>query len=134
MLNPFPELLTYSTFGPFILRLVIGLIFLNLGVLKFRGEKKRWLTSLEALAIKPADVILSIYAVIQVVGGLMLILGLYTQIAALVFVVLTGIEFYIEWMEKTILKRDIVFYLLTLAIACSLLLTGAGAFAFDIPL
>jgi uncharacterized membrane protein YphA (DoxX/SURF4 family) len=116
------------------LRVVIGLIFLDLGMLKFKGERYRWLQSFEALNLKPADVLVSIYAAIQVVGGLMLILGLYTQIAALVFVVFTAMEYSIEQREKSILKRDIVFYILTLAIAVSLLLTGAGTFAFDIPL
>ena len=43
-------------------------------------------------------------------------------------------QFYIEYKDATILKRDLTFYTLVLAIAISLLLTGAGAFAFDIPL
>lgn len=134
MLNTFPELLAFSTIGPFILRLVIGVMFIDLGVLKFKGERREWLQSFETLGLRPADLLLSIYAVVQLVGGAMLVLGLWTQVAALIFVIFTAIEFYIEWKEGDVLKRDIVFYILTLAIAFSLLLTGAGAFAFDIPL
>jgi uncharacterized membrane protein YphA (DoxX/SURF4 family) len=109
-------------------------MFIDLGVLKFKGERQEWLRSFETLGLRPADLLLSIYAVVQLVGGAMLVLGLWTQVAALIFVIFTAIEFYIEWTEGDVLKRDIVFYILTLAIAFSLLLTGAGAFAFDIPL
>lgn len=134
MLNPFPELLTYSLMGPFILRVVLGLIFLDLGLLKFRSEKQRWIASFQAMHLGPADILVSIYATLEVVGALMLGFGLYTQIAALAFIIFTALEFYIEYKDAYILKRNIVFYLLVLAISASLLLTGAGTFAFDIPL
>ena len=134
MLNPFPDLLTYAMLGPFILRVVIGLIFIDLGFLKFRNEKRAWLSSFETLGLRPADLFLSLYAILQVIGGLMLLAGLWTQIATLGFVIFTGIELYVEWAAKEILKRDIVFYVLVFAISLSLLLTGAGAYAIDIPL
>jgi uncharacterized membrane protein YphA (DoxX/SURF4 family) len=134
MLNPFPSLLTYSTLAPFILRLVLAFIVLDLGFLKFGKEKFRWIASFEALHLKPADLWVKAIALIDIVGGLMLLVGLYTQIAALAFVIIFGIELYIEWKDGSILRRDLTFYFLVLAIAISLLLTGAGAFAFDIPL
>ncbi|MEK7194565.1 MAG: hypothetical protein AAB660_02665 [Patescibacteria group bacterium] len=117
MLNPFPELLVYTTFAPFILRLVLGLIYLDLGVLNF---KKTGNTKL--------------LGGVEVIGAIMLLMGLYTQIAAILFIIISGVSFYIEYKDATVLKRDIVFYLLILAIAVSLLLTGAGAYAKDLPL
>lgn len=134
MLNPFPELLSFSPLAPLILRLVLGLIFLDLGILKFKSERKRWVASFQALHLNPAQLLVTIFGLIEVVGGVLLLLGAWTQIAALIFVVLVGLEFYIEYKDASVLKRDIVFYILVLAIAVSLLLTGAGAFAFDIPL
>ncbi len=134
MLNPFPELLNYSLLAPFILRVVLGLIFLDLGTLKFRSEKARWLASFETLGLRPADFFVPVYGILQVVGGAMLLLGLWTQVAALAFVLFTGAELYIEWSGREFLKRDFTFYLLIFVIAISLLLTGAGAYAFDIPL
>ena len=133
MLNTFPELLMYSFFGPFILRVLLGLIFLDLGVLKLRSEKERWLESFETLGLRPADLFVPIYALLQISGGLLLIIGLWTQVAALVFAISTGIELYVEWKAREILKRDMVFYLLIFVISLSLLLTGAGAYAIDIP-
>lgn len=117
MLNPFPELLIYSTLAPFILRVVLGFIYLDLGILNLR---KRGYTKL--------------LGIVEIVGALMLFIGFYTQIAAILFIVIAGVSFYIEYKDEAVLKRDIVFYLLVLAIAVSLLLSGAGAYAKDIPL
>jgi uncharacterized membrane protein YphA (DoxX/SURF4 family) len=102
--------------------------------LKFRGEKERWLASFETLGLRPVDLFLPIYAILQIVGGFLLLIGLWTQVAALAFVIFTGIELYVEWRVQEILKRDMVFYILIFVISLSLLLTGAGAYAIDIPL
>jgi len=134
MLNPFPDLLNLTLFGPLILRILLGLIFIDLGLLKLRGEKEGWLASFETLGLRPTSLFLPLYALLQIIGGLLLLAGLWTQIAALTFVIFTLIELYIEWQAREILKRDFVFYLLIFTISLSLLLTGAGAYAIDIPL
>jgi uncharacterized membrane protein YphA (DoxX/SURF4 family) len=134
MLNTFPELLTYSQVGPFILRLVLGLILIDVGLLKFRGERSEWIKAFDAYKIKPAYIFVSLFGLLEIIGGSLLVIGLYTQIAALVFVVLSAIEFYTEYTEGNVIRRDIVFYALVFAISLSLLLTGAGAYAKDIPL
>ena len=134
MLNPFPDLLTYSQLAPFILRVILGLIFVDLAFLKFGREKIEWKKRFEALGLRPADILVALYAILQFAAGIMLIAGFYTQIAALIIAIFSGTELYIEYKNASILKRDLVFYILIFAIAISLLLTGAGAFAFDIPL
>lgn len=134
MLNPFPELLMYSMLAPFILRVLLSLIFIDLGFLKFRGEKESWRASFDTLGLRPADLFLSLYALLQILGGLLLLVGLWTQVAALAFVIFSGTELYVEWKAREILKRDMVFYLIIFAISLSLLLSGAGAYAIDIPL
>jgi uncharacterized membrane protein YphA (DoxX/SURF4 family) len=134
MLNPFPELLNYSLLAPFILRVVVGFIFLDLGLLKFRSEKERWIASFETFRLRPADLFVALYGSLQILGGVMFIVGAWTQIAALGFVIFTGSELYIEWKMREVLKRDLTFYLLLFIISLSLLLTGAGAYAIDLPL
>lgn len=134
MLNPFPELLTYSLLAPFILRVVAGFIFIDLGRLVLQGEKTRWLTSLSALNIPRPEMTVKILGLLEIVGGLMLIAGFYTQISALVLAILTFAEAFVEYKEPVLLKRNFVFYVLLLTISLSLLLSGAGAFAVDIPL
>jgi len=64
----------------------------------------------------------------------MLILGFYTQISALILAIITFAETYIEYKESAILKRNLIFYIILFAILLSLLLSGAGAFAIDLPL
>ncbi len=134
MLNPFPELLTYGLLSPFILRVVVGFIFVNLGLLAFKGEKERWIVSLATLNIPNPKIAVKIFGAIEFVGGVMFLLGYYTQIAALVLALLTFAEAYVEYKDPTILKRNFVFYVLILAITLSLLFSGAGAFAIDLPL
>lgn len=131
--NLFPELFSFSLIAPFILRIVIGLIFLNLGSLKLGKEKAGWLTSLEILNIKPAGFFVGLLGIVEALGGLLLIAGAYTQISALVLGIIALVELFIEYKEESILKRDFVFYLLLAAICVSLLLTGAGLWAIDVP-
>jgi uncharacterized membrane protein YphA (DoxX/SURF4 family) len=134
MLTVFPELLNYHLLAPFILRVVLGFVLFNLGYQKFKSERIQWENTFDALRLKPKGGLVTIFASIEILGGLALIAGFYTQIAALVFVAITFMELYIEQREEALLKRDVVFYLLLLAIAASLLFTGAGFFAFDLPL
>jgi len=134
MLNPFPELLTYSLLAPFILRLMVGIIFINLGLLIFKGEKDRWQISLSTLNIPNPKLAVKIFGGIEIIGGVMLVLGFYTQIAALMLGILVFAQAYVEYKDPAILKRNFVFYSLILAIVISLLFSGAGTFAIDLPL
>ena len=108
--------------------------FINLGYLKFGREKNSWTNFFNLTFLKPANLWVKIFALIQIVGGLMLIAGFYTQITALVFVVITLVELGVEKREPALINRNFVFYLLLFAISLSLLFSGAGAFAVDLPL
>jgi uncharacterized membrane protein YphA (DoxX/SURF4 family) len=78
--------------------------------------------------------LVTLFGGLELIGGLMLIGGVYTQGVAIIFALLTGTELYLEWKDASLIKRNFVFYLLLLAITLSLLFTGAGKAAFDIPL
>jgi len=134
MLNVFPDLLVFSMLAPFIIRVVAGFTFLNTGILKLSREKGRWLISLEELRISKTSIVLKILAAVEIVGGILLIAGAWTQASALVLAIFTALAFLIEYKDPFILKRNLSFYLLLLSITLSLLFSGAGAFAFDLPL
>ena len=134
MLNPFPDLLVYSLIAPLFLRVVAGAIFVNLGILAFRGEKQRWLNSFSVLRIPQPILTLKILSAIEIIGGIMLIVGFYIQIITLILALFIFAESYIEYKDPSILKRNLVFYIMLLTIIISLLFSGAGAFAFDLPL
>ena len=131
--NIFPELFTYSLIAPLILRVVAGFVFFNLGSLKLGKEKNGWINSLHILGVKPAGFFAGLLGVAEALGGLLLIVGAYTQITALILAVICVSELLIEYKEESILKRDMVFYLLLASICVSLLLTGAGLLAVGIP-
>lgn len=134
MLNPFPGLLLYSMLAPFFLRVVAGFIFIDLGLLSWRKERERWVISLKAIRIPKPEVAVRVIGIVEVLAGAMLLAGFYTQIAALILAILTLAEAYIEYKDPAILKRNLVFYILLFAITLSLLFSGAGAYAFDLPL
>ncbi len=134
MLNLFPDLLAYGLLAPAIVRLVAGFVFFNLGVLKLRRERGRWVRSFVSLRLKPARVLVVLFGVIECVGGAMLLAGFLTQVAALVLALFLLAELLVELLTPDALPRTLPFYLLLLAIVTSLLFSGAGFFALDLPL
>lgn len=129
----FPELLIYTEFSPFILRIVLGLVLLNLGYLKFSAEKKRWRESFGALHMPTAAKLVNLFGIIQILSGILLFAGIYTQVIALILAVTLLFELVIESIAETILIRNFTFYLLLFVITFSLLFTGPGMFALDLP-
>lgn len=134
ILNTFPELLNFSILSPFILRVVLGLIVLNLGILKLTSEKHSWEKLFETIHLTPAHYLLKTLAFIEIAGGIMFLLGSYTQLTAIIFSVLFFCEAVLEYREDSLEKRNLTFYILLFAIALSLIFTGAGAYAFDLGL
>lgn len=134
ILNLFPELLTLEPLAPLILRVALGLIVMNIGYLKWRSEGPQFKIFFEALNLPNKDSVIKGFGLLEVIVGLSLFVGIFTQLAALILVLISGIELFAEYKESSLVKRDIVFYILVFAISLSLLFTGAGAFSFDLPL
>ena len=86
------------------------------------------------MGLKPSVFWRKLLGYIEIIGGIILIIGLYTQGAALLLAILVLIELIIEYKEPTFVKRDLAFYVLLLTLTISLLLTGPGLIAFDLPL
>ncbi|MDP3646168.1 MAG: hypothetical protein Q8R25_03705 [bacterium] len=128
MLNPFPELLTWGLAAAFILRLLVGLSFgvyaIKLGVAIGTGK----------LAAQKTLEILWALCFVTFAVGVFLTIGLYTQIAAIAAAILLAAAVVAQDRAKTLLPRDRVYYLSLLIVALVLLVTGAGFFAFDLPL
>jgi len=134
MLSPFPALFAFSWFAPTIIRIVLGVFFVRFGLAKLRSEKSDKLTFFELAGFPRARAFLLITAWVEIIGGAMLFVGFYAQVAAIALSVIMAGAVWIKRQKPELLKNDIEFYVLLLVATASLILTGAGAFAFDIPL
>jgi len=121
MLNVFPNLLTYSFFAPTLLRVALALLFIYVAYVQY--SKRAHLGQFAWISI-----------ILHAALAVMLFVGYYTQVAALAgglgslvgLFRIRGTEHFIVYSKSTLL--------LIVTICLSLLLTGAGAFAFDLPL
>ena len=112
----FPELFNFSFLAPFVLRIALSVPLIQRGFGKIiAGEKT------------PQRIL----GGIVFASGILLLIGLFTQAAAIVVSI-------IIIANSIILRgkhpRSLTERLIKLAIAVSLILTGPGIFAFDLPL
>lgn len=127
MLNPFPELLTFGLLSPFIIRICLGIMFVRHGYFKLFKNR-------DELAGKTAKNVMIAVGSVEIIGGIMLLLGFLTQIAALVLAILVLSVAIYKKRSGGITKRDLSFAVFVFLILISLLFSGAGFFAFDVPL
>jgi len=127
ILNPLPELLSFTSLAPLLLRVVIGVYFL---------EQFSAIVHTKYIQKKNTE-IKNIFKYLvggKTLGAIAVIIGLYTQIAVLILIVLTIIDIIFEQKSGKLKRTKLQFYLFIIAILLSLLVTGAGFFAIDIPL
>ncbi len=117
MLSLFPSLLVYGVLAPFLLRVILGITVVYFGM-NYIQQKQH------------TPVILGM---IEIILGLLLLVGVYTQAAALLVALILGLKLGKKIATRAFLTHGVNYYLILLVIALSLALSGAGAFAFDRP-
>ncbi len=115
-LSLFPSLLTFGLFAPLLLRLVVSYFLIINGRKNFVVNKKIWL------------------AAPQIICGLMLFIGVYTQVVVLVALISIKLEWWTSRKISPVTNDKMMVYWFTGIILLSLILTGPGAFAIDYPL
>lgn len=164
MINPFPTLLDFGLLAPTILRLVLGGYFIYLGYIKLSNKTSKeenislWddqkmdllgfvngqkfshkhkgdmITFFDSLSIGPAGYYLKTLAIAEVIAGAFLFVGFFTQMSAIVTGVISLVSFIVAYKHRHLSVLKPGEYLLLMAISFSLILSGAGAFAIDLPL
>jgi uncharacterized membrane protein YphA (DoxX/SURF4 family) len=119
MLSIFPSLFTYEQVGPFLIRIVLGLTLAHFGYRKIVGKGQSEGSNTRT------------YGIVEMSIALFLIIGLYTQLAALLNVVILVIKLGHKVKKGLFLSDGVNYYVLLLVMALSLLFTGPGCFAFD---
>ena len=132
MLSIFPELLVYTLAAPLILRLAAGTLFLMWGVGCFTSSKQVLRARLEEWNL-PGKETVFILGILELAVGALLLLGLYTQVAAILGAALAA-KFAFLSRKETFGSASTTVYILVALISLSLALTGPGFFAFDLPL
>lgn len=134
MLNPFPDLLAYGLLAPLLLRVAVGLVFVRWGWGKLGKERVEKAAFFESLGWKPGAYFAAGFGIIEFAVGVLLIAGIYTQIAALVAALITLGALTLKRTHQTAIEGSRGFLALLLVISLSLVVSGAGLFAFDLPL
>jgi len=134
MLSLFPELLTFTLIAPFLLRIVSGVLFAVSGWQTLLPKHAEKLVCFQNAGFRPVTFWLYLVGIVELVGGALLVLGLFTQLAALALLIVTLGAILLKFKNPGLLSEPTAYYVLLFAILASLLFSGAGCFAFDLPL
>lgn len=132
-LSIFPALLDFVQLGPFFIRIMLAITLAMLAERAIRmspsGGRK-----VGALFSKAAFQNGNVLHVLELAAGILIFIGLFTQVAALAAIILLVIRYVREKrvgptnIERTLFLKALV------VMALSLMFTGPGFLAFDLPL
>ncbi len=130
MLSIFPDFLTYALFAPPFLRIALGAF-----VISKSYKKLRPLFTVDGDLSVPQDKVSKIVSVLFLLSGIFILIGLYTQISALMLILLTiGVFIRKGSRGETLDGTETWLQVFVFVMALSLMLSGAGFYAIDLPL
>ncbi len=118
ILSTFPSLFTFSLLAPLLLRIALGINIISIGRSTWTHIKLPYKYS----------------AIAYYIFGIFLILGLYTQISAIVGLIIVCFDYYLSLKLGTHTHPEKMYYSLMIIVLISLIFTGPGFFAIDWPL
>jgi uncharacterized membrane protein YphA (DoxX/SURF4 family) len=134
VVTPFPFFLDYGFYAPLILRITLGLYALAIG---FSAHHKNVTIVASESTITETRPELTpvqmVYRGLFILAGISFIIGYYTQISAIVVVILMLVSIFDKRARITPEVARVELTLLII-IALSILVLGAGPFAIDLPL
>ncbi len=132
MLSLFPQLLDYQFYAPTILRLALAVIFLAHGWQKVKSDKVKFAGWLETMKFKHGRFWAWVVTIIEIIGGICLLLGFATQLVALILAIqMLLILFWFKKGQSFVGGKELDFLILMALLA--LLILGPGAWAIDKP-
>ncbi len=134
-----------QSYGPAVLRLAVGAVFIAHGAQKLFGVwggagPEGTAASFARLGLTPAYPLALGAGVVEFIGGILLVLGAYTVVAALALAITSGLAiwkvhlphgFFLNWSNNAGQGHGYEFSLLLIGALAALMLTGAGAFSVD---
>lgn len=119
-LSVFPYLLSYQQLSPVLIRLALGAVLIFWSYKGLRGTSR----SSTKMTLNISEGLV----------GLLLVVGLWTQVAALIAALGFAANIIEQVRTKKFLTDGLNYSLILLVLALSLLVTGPGWWAFDYPL
>jgi len=131
----FPQLLDYSFLATFVLRASLGLLFIRCAYKEFFHGRESGITLYEKLGLRSNKAFFWVFTSIKLLIGVCLLVGLYTQGAALLGFVFAFVAIIIKWRRPELLPENTIeFFILVAVVLGVLMFLGPGPFAFDLPL
>ncbi len=134
MLSIFPVALSYSMAVPLAFRLAAGVIFVVFGYENAIRSQEEKTTLAKRFNLKSLSAWLWVLIALEMVGGLLFIIGLFTQPVALVLSILSLAGAALKYKDAGTIPASLGFLLLLFLVTCSLLFLGPGFYALDLPL
>lgn len=132
MPSVFPQLFDFWFIVPFFLRILLGIVFIAHGFPKLFKKFSETKAFFASLGLRPAVLWTLWIGILEFVGGIFLIIGLFVQPIALLLAI--NMFFAIVLVAR---RKGFVggweFEICLLFIALALFIMGAGAFAIDAP-
>ncbi|MBI2024087.1 DoxX family protein [Candidatus Giovannonibacteria bacterium] len=132
MLSIFPDLFFLEQLSELVLRLVLGVIFIAHGYPKLFKDFAGTAQFFESYGIKPATFWVIVVGVVEFVGGILLIIGLFTQIAAILLAINMVVAI-IKVKFRQGFVNGYEFDLALLAMTIALVFLKPGFFSIDLP-
>jgi uncharacterized membrane protein YphA (DoxX/SURF4 family) len=134
MLSVFPTLLIFQFMAPTILRVALGVIFLNFGITKIGRQRASKAVFFETIGMKPGINYVWIIGILEIILGLCFIAGFLTQVVAIITIIILTISIKLKKSHSDSFESSSGYLWLCLIIALSLLISGPGWMAIDMPL
>ena len=132
MLNTFPSLLTFSFFAPMLLRITVAVTFAYLVHKQFKHREA--IAEVRVPLIGKMGGLVWVGLLIESGMALAMLVGWHVQIAALLGLVLCFKHFIYAKKYPSLVPLHRSTYIFIFIICLTLLITGAGALAMDLPL
>lgn len=134
MLSLFPMLLSYNLAVPLAFRVIVGLTFVFFSYQNTNEQKASKISLFEKMGSKFPSVWLWTLVTIEIVGGSMLIVGLWTQAAAFGLSIILLLGTLVKIKNSGSLPWSVGFLSLLFLITLSLMFLGPGFYGLDLPL
>src|SRR5271168_1865331 len=119
-LSTLPYLLDFRFYAPLLLRVIAGLFFIFYGYQKLTDKRNTKKAFFESIGLRPGLVFAISLGIVELVGGVLLCIGLLTQPTALILAVVMIVALIIKLKHPHLLEHEWSFYFLLFIILVSL--------------